>query len=162
MLRFWKFWICQCSRLRRRVSPRFPLPLLSQAAELVHSCIIHMYVETCNSIMLHRPTEWRIIGTYTETQCDVLSLDVTVCAGGSSQVWKPPLPTLPFFTDHMGGCRNYGPFLGTLNIRCRIIIGIQKRDPNFDNHPYEMTQVCFTRRLGHDLPGYCDTIPHAS
>ena len=27
---------------------------------------------------------------------------------------------------HMGGCQNYGPFLGTLNIRCRIIIGIQK------------------------------------
>ena len=27
----------------------------------------------------------------------------------------------------MGGCQNYGPFLGgTLNIRCRIIIGIQK------------------------------------
>ena len=26
----------------------------------------------------------------------------------------------------MGGCRNYGPFLGTLNIRCRIIMGIQK------------------------------------
>ena len=28
--------------------------------------------------------------------------------------------------SHMGGCQNYGPFLGTLNIRCRIIIGIQK------------------------------------
>ena len=28
--------------------------------------------------------------------------------------------------QHMGGCQNYGPFLGTLNIRCRIIIGIQK------------------------------------
>ena len=27
------------------------------------------------------------------------------------------------------------PFLGTLNIRCRSIIGIQKRDHNFDNHP---------------------------
>ena len=27
----------------------------------------------------------------------------------------------------MGGCQNYGPFLGTLNIRCRIIVGIQKR-----------------------------------
>ena len=27
---------------------------------------------------------------------------------------------------HMGGCQNYGPSLGTLNIRCRIIIGIQK------------------------------------
>ena len=26
----------------------------------------------------------------------------------------------------MGGCQNYGPFLGTLNIRCRIIIGTQK------------------------------------
>ena len=27
---------------------------------------------------------------------------------------------------HLGGCQNDGPFLGTLNIRCRIIIGIQK------------------------------------
>ena len=27
---------------------------------------------------------------------------------------------------HMGGCQNYGPFLGTLNTRCRIITGIQK------------------------------------
>ena len=26
----------------------------------------------------------------------------------------------------MGSCQNYGSFLGTLNIRCRIIIGIQK------------------------------------
>ena len=26
----------------------------------------------------------------------------------------------------MGGCQNYGPFLGTLNIRGRTIIGIQK------------------------------------
>ena len=26
----------------------------------------------------------------------------------------------------MGGCQNYGPFLGTLNIRGRIITGIQK------------------------------------
>ena len=25
----------------------------------------------------------------------------------------------------MGGCQNYGPFLGTLTIRCRIIIRIQ-------------------------------------
>ena len=25
----------------------------------------------------------------------------------------------------MGGCQNYGPFLGTLNIRCCIMIGIQ-------------------------------------
>ena len=26
----------------------------------------------------------------------------------------------------LGGCQNYGPLLGTLNIRCRIIIGIHK------------------------------------
>ena len=28
--------------------------------------------------------------------------------------------------SYMGGCQNYGPFLGTLNIRCRIIIGFSK------------------------------------
>ena len=27
---------------------------------------------------------------------------------------------------YMGGCQNYGPFLVTLNIRCRSIIGIQQ------------------------------------
>ena len=27
----------------------------------------------------------------------------------------------------MCGCQNYDPFLGTLNIRCRIIVGIQKK-----------------------------------
>ena len=38
--------------------------------------------------------------------------------------------------DYMGGCQNYGPFWGTLNNRCRIIVGTPKRDPNFDNRPY--------------------------
>ena len=27
---------------------------------------------------------------------------------------------------YMGSCQNYGPFLGTLNIRCHIILGTQK------------------------------------
>ena len=27
---------------------------------------------------------------------------------------------------HMSGCQNYGPSLGTLNNRCRIIMGTQK------------------------------------
>ena len=27
---------------------------------------------------------------------------------------------------HMGGCQNYGSFLGTLNIRCRTILGTHK------------------------------------
>ena len=37
------------------------------------------------------------------------------------------VPTTTFFgtQPYMGGCQNYGAFLGTLNIRCRIIIGIQ-------------------------------------
>ena len=28
--------------------------------------------------------------------------------------------------EYMDDCQNYGPFWGTLNIRCRIMIGIQK------------------------------------
>ena len=31
-----------------------------------------------------------------------------------------------FSENHMGGCQKYGPFWGTLNIRCPIIIGTQK------------------------------------
>ena len=38
----------------------------------------------------------------------------------------PPVPGDLSLTCDMGGCQNYGPFLGTLNIRCRIILGIQK------------------------------------
>ena len=38
---------------------------------------------------------------------------------------------------HVGGCQNYGPFLGTLNIRCRIMIGTQKGTINLTT-----THVC--------------------
>ena len=31
-----------------------------------------------------------------------------------------------FYKDYIDGCQNYGPFLGTLNIRCRILIGNPK------------------------------------
>ena len=37
----------------------------------------------------------------------------------------------------MGRCQNYGPFLGPLNTRCRVISRNQKRDHNFDNHTYD-------------------------
>ena len=37
----------------------------------------------------------------------------------------------PFLISKKGGCQNDGPFLGTLNIGCRIIIGNPKRDHNF-------------------------------
>ena len=33
-------------------------------------------------------------------------------------------------------CQNYGPFLGSLDIRCCIIIGVQKGDHNFENHSH--------------------------
>ena len=32
----------------------------------------------------------------------------------------------PYSSPYMGGCQNYGPFWGTLNIRCRTILGTQK------------------------------------
>ena len=51
---------------------------------------------------------------------------------------------------HMGGCQNYGPFLGTLNIRCRIILGIPKRDHNFDNHPHVSGQAQAKLRRGRE------------
>ena len=37
----------------------------------------------------------------------------------------------------MGGGQNYGPFLGTLNIRCRYCNRDPKRDHHLDNHPDE-------------------------
>ena len=46
--------------------------------------------------------------------------------------WKhlARLATLDIRGRYMGGCQNYGPFVSTLNIRCCIIIGIQK-GPSF-------------------------------
>ena len=42
----------------------------------------------------------------------------------------------------MGGYQNYGPFLGTPNIRCRIIIGIQKGTIIFTtNHMSPVSRV---------------------
>ena len=44
---------------------------------------------------------------------------------------------------YMGGCQNYGPFLGTLNIRCRIIIRTQKGSPIWTTtHIYIYTYLC--------------------
>ena len=38
--------------------------------------------------------------------------------------------------DHIGGCQNYGPFLGTREKKAPHYNGDPKRDHNFDNHPY--------------------------
>ena len=39
--------------------------------------------------------------------------------------WGFPSPEA-LWKVYIGGCQNYGPFSGTLNIGCRIIPGIQK------------------------------------
>ena len=57
--------------------------------------------------------------------------------GGRQIPWRAH--GAPHTPSHMGGCQNHGPFLGTLNVRCRSMIGIPKRGHNFDNHPYECT-----------------------
>ena len=38
---------------------------------------------------------------------------------------------------YMGGCRNYGPFFGVLNIMRHLVFRGPTRKHNFDNHPYE-------------------------
>ena len=47
----------------------------------------------------------------------------------------------------MGGWQNYGPFLGTRNLRCRIKIGTPNGDHDFDNHsragPWAAFPLCF-------------------
>ena len=44
----------------------------------------------------------------------------------------------------MGGCQNYGPFLGTLNIRGRN--RDPERDHNFDYQPHEGLHSCGSHR----------------
>ena len=50
------------------------------------------------------------------------------CRGDLSQItWRMSLSRERSGKEfQVSGCQNYGPFLGTLNIRCRIIIGTQK------------------------------------
>ena len=52
---------------------------------------------------------------------------------------------------HMGGCQNFGPLLGPLIIRCRIILRTPKRDHNLDNHPY--VGPAHTSKLREWMPG---------
>ena len=52
-----------------------------------------------------------------------LGLRLCLCLSLSLSSSLPPLALLCI---HMGGCQNLCPFLGTLNIRCRTILGTQK------------------------------------
>ena len=52
---------------------------------------------------------------------------------------------------YMAGCQNYGPFLGTLNVRCRVIIAIQKRIILTTTHigfrAYASVHIKFSKKL---------------
>ena len=37
---------------------------------------------------------------------------------------------------YTGGCENFGPLLGSLNTKYRIIPRAPKKDHSFDKHPY--------------------------
>ena len=67
------------------------------------------------SVWLYRVQERCCVWDCREPECFVL------CLPGLEGSWRRALDV-----RKMGGCQNYGPFLGTLDIRCRKIIGIQK------------------------------------
>ena len=43
----------------------------------------------------------------------------------------------------MGGCQNYGPFLGPYYNTAPNVFGYPKRDHNFDNYPYRFLDLGF-------------------
>ena len=50
--------------------------------------------------------------------------ELTACTVGESPM-KGEMRT-GVSQSYMGGCQHYGPLSGSLNIRCRVIVGIQK------------------------------------
>ena len=67
-------------------------------------------------------------------EADVVVYNATSTACALARRWQRAAEWLPFGAcsvpgwqcTYVGGCQNYGPFLGTQNIKGRIIIGIQK------------------------------------
>ena len=73
-----------------------------------------------------------LIQSNCDSSCNTNNDDASI-AGGTVTVTVTVIATVlvaviivMYVYMYMGGCQNYGPFLGTLNIRCRIIIGIHK------------------------------------
>ena len=58
-------------------------------------------------------------------ECSGSKGDDSSCCSFVHRSWSAGLPD-SCCLEHMCGCQNYGPFLGTLNNRCRILIGTQK------------------------------------
>ena len=53
----------------------------------------------------------------------------------------------------MGGCQNYGPFVGPYYNTAPIIYGTPKRDLNFDNHPISLEPpACYIQALNPQNP----------
>ena len=51
----------------------------------------------------------------------------------------------------IGSCQNYGPLVGTLNIRCRRKNPDPKRDHNSDNHPHSQPDNSQLQSIFHTL-----------
>ena len=69
--------------------------------------------------------DYSIWGSMSRSPCLSKTHEITIQSPCNS-LWRPvkyPYVNLCF---NMSGCQNYGPSLGTLNVRCRITIGIQK------------------------------------
>ena len=55
------------------------------------------------------------------------SLQLSIAAWASQLLWCSQICRAEgLIGNHMSVCQNYGPFLGTLNFRCHIIIGTRK------------------------------------
>ena len=60
-----------------------------------------------------------------------------------TQVSKVPLHALRFLKSPtlLGGCQNYGPFLGHYYNTAPFFLGYPKRDPKFENYPFGGTEA---------------------
>ena len=77
----------------------------------------------------------------------------SVGAGGRPMCRKQARETP---TVHVGSCQNYGPFLGTLKSRCRMIMGTQKGTIILTaTHVLTLFAKCFAHVSGRNLWLWC-------
>ena len=96
---------------------------------------IHTYIDTCRQARVKTVHAY----TYTIRSASVQTSAVCACAGVRNRHDLRPLQGTQLRLNqkssdqtsfpqgaglNLGGCQQYGPFLGTLYIRCRIIIGV--------------------------------------
>ena len=86
----------------------------AKVSQIMHFCKMGDYEQDMESLLLVKP---KLTLKHSAMYHDYIQV-----ASKQSQA----LEELHSCSFQVGGYQNYGPFLGTLNIRCRIIIGTQK------------------------------------